>query len=242
MVFKDCPCEIIFTSPKCGNTLEEKLLSHMNAINEMISSFDPNIQVKLLFNKDFATQVYQPILENVDNISDDNDMFLRSLKVCRIANEYANRVKRTYTRPHLEDIQFETTDNTPSSSTTNAFPGFTYVDLDKTKPPHFQNNKTPRGENRQTVFAILHTLIRKEKMTKELVDNLCNPYFCSRTFNMPTFPVLIPRLSFSHTGFEEKRFYKNDPICINGIDYYVCSQWIPERIHKLKSWYNRIIN
>jgi hypothetical protein len=47
---------------------------------------------------------------------------------------------------------------------------------------------------------------------------------------------LILASDFAGTGYERCRYYP-ETVIINGDSYYVCSQWVPERIERLKKWY-----
>lgn len=164
-----------------------------------------------MFNEDFTQTVYEPLLEKVDSLNDDNDLFLRSVKLCKTAE---------------------------------SFKGKTFPQQYSEKPPRAETaaRKTPRGGNREIVFGILHRLIDRGLMTEELVSELCRPGFAKRNFSLPSFPVLIRENELRRLGYEECRFYKNDPIEILNTQYLVCSQWIPERIRRLQSWYERLPN
>lgn len=224
IVFKDIPAEIIFVSPKCGHELSEKL--HINLINlkQIIEKFYPDSKITLLFNEDFTAEIYTPLIENIDAINDDNDLFLRSLKLANLAKNFQ---KKTFS--------FVDTPAKPKSIMTINGNSYAYADLTDSK----RGAKTPKGQNKDIVFGILHSLTDKGFMTEQRLRDLCDPRF-SQTFSLPSFPVLLPSIKLPDSGYEECRFYKNDPITINQTEYLVCSQWIPERIRRLKEWYEQL--
>ena len=58
--------------------------------------------------------------------------------------------------------------------------------------------------------------------------------------NVPRLMILlILETDFPNTGYERRKYYP-EPIEIYGDKYFVCSQWIPERIAKLNEWYNSL--
>ena len=209
--FRNIPAQIVFVSPKCGENLRQILQEHVQFLRETVKRFYPDSEILVLFNEDFTQTVYEPLLEKVDSLNDDNDLFLRSVKLCKTAE---------------------------------SFKGKTFPQQYSEKPPRAETaaRKTPRGGNREIVFGILHRLIDRGLMTEELVSELCRPGFAKRNFSLPSFPVLIRENELRRLGYEECRFYKNDPIEILNTQYLVCSQWIPERIRRLQSWYERLPN
>ena len=80
------------------------------------------------------------------------------------------------------------------------------------------------------------------RIYKEFVEMLmCDPdiktsSYSKTHFKMPTYPILVSVVDFSSTGYDNCRYYP-ETITINGDEYRVCSQWVPERIAELKAWY-----
>ena len=87
VVFKDIPAEVIFASPKCGRESERKLREELKELDGIIHNFYPDSKITLLFNFDFAAEVYAPLIENIDRFGDDNDLFLRSVKLSRLSED-----------------------------------------------------------------------------------------------------------------------------------------------------------
>jgi hypothetical protein len=248
LVYPKISCDIVFVSPKCGYDLKDELYRCVKILNELIQQSSPEISTYILVNEDFAKNIYLPISQNINTISDDNDLFLRSIQLAEIAKGYAGEVsiKKPHTRRYsLDELTFiddETPSVPPKSTSTSGIPvGYTYRNLDSVTPHTSYNSqrKTPRGGNQMIVFSILNSLIRNGKMTDLVLKNLTSLDYTKRTFNLSTFPVLLPQSEFKSSGFERNRFY-GDLIEINGKDYLVCSQWIPERIKLLQYWFSTL--
>ena len=228
LIYPSVPCSVIFVSPKCGQDLSNQLHSQLEVIKKLLSQDYPDSKMELLLNEDFTRTIYQPVLSICNKVSDDNDLFLRSLKLCKIAENYSNITQQQpIAKPSSSFVRFDG----------NEIPdGFTYINLTQKT---YNTTKTPKGGNQQIVFNIFHNLIQHNKLDTALLNNLQSIPYCSKTFKL-SYPVLIPCITFRQTGFEISRFYKNNPININGTDYYICSQWIPERIRRLQNWYEQL--
>ena len=77
--------KVIFVSPRCKQTPEQKVVSAVNAILPTVKKYYPNVVVELYFNKDFAEKIYLPLVNNIDELYDDNDLFMRALYLEKIA-------------------------------------------------------------------------------------------------------------------------------------------------------------
>lgn len=77
--------KVIFVSPKCNPAPEKKVLAAVNAILPTVKKFYPNVVVEMYFNKDFAEKIYLPLVNNIDELYDDNDLFMRALYLEKIA-------------------------------------------------------------------------------------------------------------------------------------------------------------
>lgn len=99
--------------------------------------------------------------------------------------------------------------------------------------------KAKRGGNSQVVFGILGDLLKEGKMTSTLLEDLQKPEFAKARFKMPTYPILKRKSEFPYSGHERCRYYEKT-LTVAGVEYLVCSQWIPERIEKLKEWHSQL--
>ena len=85
----------------------------------------------------------------------------------------------------------------------------------------------------------MNSIVKSGKMTTVLLNDLKTSVYTKINFKLPTYPLLILETDFPSTGYERRKYYP-EPIEIYGDKYFVCSQWIPERIAKLKEWYNNL--
>lgn len=107
VVFKDIPAEVIFVSPKCGREVENKLRENLGELDKIIHTYYPDSKITLLFNLDFAAEVYAPLIESIDRLGDDNDLFLRSVKLARLAADMLRAAER-HAPPEENDKNAET--------------------------------------------------------------------------------------------------------------------------------------
>lgn len=237
IVYPKIPCELLFVTPKCGYELQDNLKKMVSLVKKTVQDFFPEINIEFYANESFAKEIYAPILENIQKISDDNDLFLRSLQLAKIADGYLkNRTHYPPIIPPIIDYEPISIDGQDTNKPTGIPTGFTYTNLDAKQRTN--ETKTPRGGNTEIVFNILQGLIRNGKILGVL-PNLLNKAYCSRVFSLP-YPMLIPVSNFKEFGYERIRFY-SELIEIDGKDYLVCSQWTKEvRIPRLQKWYSSI--
>ena len=98
-----------------------------------------------------------------------------------------------------------------------------------------------KNDNKTPVFKLLNDLVDIGKMTPELVLKLSDNVFTQQTFGIPsTYSLLVKESDFARLGCNEKKYYNPERLIIDGEIYRVCSQWIPERIKKLKDWHDML--
>lgn len=240
IVFKNIPAEIFFVSPRCGRELGQKLSGRLKELDGIIRKFYPDSKVRLLFNEAFALEIYAPLIARADKISDDNDLFLRSLRLVEVAREFLPAKTTDASAPLcLPPLPGRQPDNLPNSPARGSASEIFLEHNGKNMVYRDLTKKTPRGQNKDLVFSVLHHLIYDCRADGNMIRNLCDPLFCQRTFSLAGYPFLLPATRLPSSRFGETRFYKNDPVEINGTVYLVCSQWIPERIRQLTSWYQK---
>ena len=209
LVFHKIPSKIVFISPYCKEKDKTKVLNGIAKVEPIIKAHYPDSEVMVIFNEDFTTEVYEPLAKVEPEITDYNDMFLRSLKIERIAKGFA-----------------------PSTYSTSLTTG---------SPATSAASKTTRGGNLTTVLDVLNELQSKGLITTSVIDDLRNPVFTKRTFNISTYPMLISPADFAASGFEKCRFYPRDRFRFDGVDYLICNQWIPDRIRRLLAWRDKLV-
>ena len=207
------PVTVGFVSPKCGDTLRPKIETVVLGLRKILAAHPryKNIEIELYFNERFTNDIYMPLLAELDDLNDDNDLFMRAMNLSSLAE--------------VHRVSSKTSVSTPSPITTT-------ISSTPTR-------RTPRGENKQVVLDIMNSVVNTGKMTPALLADLKTSAYTKTNFKLPTFPLLVSVVDFPSVGYESCRYYP-EHIEINGEQYFVCSQWIPERITKLKEWYNNL--
>lgn len=210
------PVTVAFVSPKCGPTLQPEIEKVVDGLRKILAihSRYANIEIELYFNEKFTTDIYLPLINEIDELNDDNDLFMRAMNLARIAEEHRVAV-------------------VTGSASSTSIP--TVASTTATTPAV----KTRRGENKEVVLDVLTSVVKTGKMTSALLNDLRTSAYSKTQFKMPTYPILVSVADFASTGYDNCRYYP-ETITINGDEYRVCSQWVPERIEKLKVWYNNL--
>lgn len=100
------------------------------------------------------------------------------------------------------------------------------------------STSTVKNDNKTLVFKLLNDLVTNGKITDELLLKLSDKKFTHQTFGIPsTYSLLVKESEFALLGCDTKKYYNPQRLIINGEEYRVCSQWIPERIEKLITWH-----
>lgn len=90
-VFKNLPFEVVFVTPICANNIKSGIISGLTKLKEVIKAFYPAGSVTLLFNEDFTSKIYSNLIPLIDVVSDDNDLFLRSMQLAQTAESVADK-------------------------------------------------------------------------------------------------------------------------------------------------------
>lgn len=208
---KNVPVTVAFVSPKCGDTLRPQIEAVINALRTILS-VDPiykDIDIELYFNEKFTSDIYKPLIDEIDELNDGNDLFMRAMNLAKIAE--SNRAIISA--------------GSPSASIASV--------------PLSAPNKVLKGGNKEVVFDIVTDIISNGRMTATLLGDLQTPSYAKSNFKLPTYSVLVSVADLTSRGYERCRYYSNT-LEIFGNKYLVCSQWIPERIAKLKEWYESL--
>lgn len=101
------------------------------------------------------------------------------------------------------------------------------------------SRRAPRGSNKREVRAVVSSLLGEEGRVLPPLDlaQLTSPEYAGEKFSLSGFPLLAPADEISLK--DNRRFYP-EPIEIQGRAYRICSQWIPERMQRLRQWYERV--
>ena len=209
---ENVPVTVAFVSPKCGPTLQPEIEKVVDGLRKILAAHSryTNIEVELYFNEKFTADIYLPLIDEIDELNDDNDLFMSAMNLASVAEEYRVSAAPSTVVPAIATTAI----STPSV-------------------------RARRGENKEVVIDVLSSIIKAGKMTPALLNDLRTSVYSKTQFKMPTYPILVSVADFTSTGYDNCRYYP-ETITINGNEYRVCSQWVPERIEKLKVWYNNL--
>ena len=204
------PVTVAFVSPKCGLTLQPEIEKVVDGLRKILAAHSryANIEIELYFNDKFTTDIYLPLIDEINELNDDNDLFMRAMNLASLAEE------------HRASTTTGSASSTPAVATTPVV-------------------RTRRGENKEVVFDVMASVVKDGKMTPALLNALKTSSYSKAYFKMPTYPILVAVSDFPGTGYDDCRYYQ-ETITIFGDEYRLCSQWVPERVAKLRSWYNEL--
>ena len=98
--FPDRDYEIIFASPKVGNTKEQLIVSAFNRLENLFSNKNIELENKVKFiyisNEAFKKEILDRTIEASTDNSDTNELFMRSYKLFQLFNKVPNsKAKKT---------------------------------------------------------------------------------------------------------------------------------------------------
>jgi len=76
--------EIIFASPKINNAELQEILPLINEIDALMESIELNFHYKLIANRDFESEILNPIIIRSKGIADTSELFMRSYQLYRL--------------------------------------------------------------------------------------------------------------------------------------------------------------
>ncbi len=80
--------KVIFTSPFCRPAPKLRVGTAINKIMPIINKYYPNVSIDLYFNEDFSNKIYKPLIDNIEELFDDNDLFMRSMNLAKVAEKH----------------------------------------------------------------------------------------------------------------------------------------------------------
>lgn len=205
------PVTVAFVSPKCGATLQPEIETVVNGLRKLLVAQSRYANIEIeLYFNERFTS--DIYIPLMDEMDELNDDNDLFMRAMNLAS-LAEGHRTTST------TSVAVPSTTPTSSTSAT--------------------RTRRGENKEIVLGTLTSVVKNGKMTPALIDALKTSSYTKSNFKLPIYPLLVLVSDFASTGYERCRYY-SESIEINGDNYYVCSQWVPERIEKLKSWYSSL--
>lgn len=207
------PVTVLFAAPKCGNTLNDKIENVVDKLRTILKAHPrySNIEIELYFNERFATDIYLSLINELNALNNDNDLFMRAMNLSKLAETY------------LSD---DATTVAPVAPAAPAAPATPSVRL-------------PKGYNEKRVFGILQGVIKSGKMTSAVLNDLQISVYAKKHFKLSTYPVLLKETEFPFSGWARLRFY-GKTLTIAGESYLVCSQMSTSSIDLLETWANAL--
>lgn len=211
LYFKGIPAEIMFVSPFARESVQSKIIEQLEKIETIAKDLYPNITISSLFNDEFVHGVYFPLMNVIDLIRDDNELFARSMQLMNVCAKLEERAPTK-----------SCNDVCTNSKTTKTLP----------------------GDNKSVVFGTLGELANAEKLGDKLLLNLQDSSYTQKNFKISKYPFLFPKSKFlkQFKPDDLRRYYSPQIFSFKGVDYLVCSQWIPERIALLNKWREKILS
>lgn len=211
LFFRGIPAEIMFVSPFARESVQIKIVEQLKKIEAIAKDLYSNITITSLFNDEFASRVYFPLMNVIDLIRDDNELFARSMQLMNVCAKSEERV--------------------PTERSNDAWT------ISKT-------TKTLSGDNKSVVFGTLRELANAEKLGDKLLLDLQDSSYTQKNFKISKYPFLFPKSQFlkQFKPDDLKRYYSPQIFSFRGVDYLVCSQWIPQRITLLNKWREKILS
>lgn len=213
VVFPDSPLHIIFTTPKA----RPKDVSDLNKVGDMLrtlfSERSMDVEISIFMNESFASEMLSPLVQKSSRISDSNMLFLRALQLC-----------------HLSHFLTDPSDGGAVGAEEMVGEDLTAIGA---------QDRVQRGSNKEVVRSIVETLLGSDGQLKRpvMLSDLTSVEYAKIHFGLSGFPFMA---SVDAISLKDNRRYYPELVRINGADYRVCSQWIPERMKKLLAWYDLI--
>lgn len=213
VVFPDSPLHIIFATPKARPKDVRDLNGVCDRLRSLFSERMMDVEVSIFMNEGFAAEMLSPLVRKADCVSDSGMLFLRSLQLCRLLN---------FLKSPSEAAAEEGAEPAGDGGSAMRVAG-----------------RAQRGSNKDFVLGIVETLRGWDGQLKRplVMSDLTSVEYAKAHFGLSGFPMMAAARAIS---LKDNRRYYPEIVRINGADYRVCSQWIPERIRRLQAWYDRI--
>lgn len=95
------PVEVAFVTPYCTDGsgkkvgMRTKIRELTDILRDILKKrYSPaydNIEIELYFNERFADELYAPLKAQIDTLNNDNDLFMRSMNLAKIAEKYMTK-------------------------------------------------------------------------------------------------------------------------------------------------------
>lgn len=211
VVFPDSPLHIIFASPKVRRKDEEDLNRVSDMLRGLFRERSMDVEISIIMNAGFASEMLSPLVQKAGSVNDSSMLFLRALQLCDLMKFLK---APTETAEGAEPVVY-------AGRSTQA------------------SGRGRRGSNKEVVLGIVEALMGSDGQLRrlEMLPDLTSIEYAKNNFGLSGFPFMAPVDAIS---LKDNRRYYPEMVRINGADYRVCSQWIPERMTKLHAWFEQI--
>lgn len=87
-------------------------------------------------------------------------------------------------------------------------------------------------------YAMFEVLLKGHMLSDVDIAHLKEKAYCRSTFSKVVYPALADSADANKGNSNKKRYYSK-PISVDGVDYYVSSQWFDESRASLIAWYSK---
>lgn len=209
--FKDFDVYIGFISPKCSEDNQKKINNELANLLPVFAKLNPKIKVDTYLN-DSCSDIIEALIAKADDIHDNNDLFIRSIKLYNLSKE-------------VKEAAIKNTAKHKKGSTPTPIPSMTPI----------VNLTMAKESNKNKIYNIIDYLVDNGYMTPKLVDNLTDLKYTLNNFGISSYSILK---DVSLIKPDEERRYYPKILTLYGKLYKICNHWVPESKPKLQDWFD----
>ena len=207
LLFPNYVVHVWFVTPSINPKPRNAILSDLKVLIPLTQQYNSDIDIACYLGVDC-----KPLVDDLINlsgtVSDDNDLFMRTVKLLDALGFLANSAGTTMSAGEITSLSPAASANVIAMSGT-------------------------KHNNKAHVLNVLNDLNQKGKLKQTVLCQVTNLPYSQQTFGISSYPLL--KLVSKVTSDEKDRYYSNQLI-INGEAYSVVNQWKPENLKKLDNW------
>lgn len=209
--FKDFEVYIGFISPKCSDSNQKKINNELKNLLPAFKKLNTKIHVDTYLN-DACSDIIEALVAMADDIHDNNDLFIRSIKLYNLSKEVKDEANKKKVSTKKVSI----------STGINLINPIVAATMTK------ENNK-------KKIYDIIDYLINNGYITPTLIDKLTDLRYTQTNFGISSYSIL-KEVSLIKPN-EERRYYPKI-LTLYGKIYKICNHWVPESKPKLQDWFD----
>ena len=187
--------EIVFASPKINPAILKDLVPCIEDLNTLFAKSGYNFSFTLIANEMFYEEVLKKIEVVSEGISDTTELFLRSYQLCKMFSEMKPLRKQTLSQ----------SEEVPSVQ----------IEMDEICETNYSQFKVG-----QIARIFLRQMLESGCASEEEISAMQTKEYSKKVFDLQ-FPLL---LKVDQEDNPPNRYYAT-PLMINGVKYYLCSEW-----------------